>query len=127
MNKLFKIPRGNVYQKLSDQLYDLFKLIFHSSNNNKLINNFEKKFAKIIGSKHSQAFPLARTAIYCALKIKNFDKSSEIIMSPITIKPILDVVLFLGLKPVFVDLDPKTLNYDKSSHCWFWKNWAFES
>ena len=56
--------------------------------------------------------PLARTAVFLTLKSLNLPKNSEVIMPPITIKPMLDVALELGLKPVFVDIDKKNLNFE---------------
>ena len=81
----------------------------------KIIYEFESEFAKYNGSKFCKAFPFARTAIYHSLKYKNFPKGSEVIMPPISIKGILDVVLELGLVPVFVDIDPKNLCFEESS------------
>jgi len=46
------------------------------------------------------------------LKTKSFPEGTEIIMPPISIKGILDVVLDLKLKPVFVDIHPDTLCFD---------------
>ena len=44
---------------------------------------------------------------------RDIPKGSEIIMSPITIKPILDVILDLGLIPIFCDLDLNTLCFSE--------------
>ena len=110
--KFIKIPRGTIYQKISDQIVDLLCIIFTPLNNQKKIKKFEKKFATYLNIKYCQAFPLARIAIYSALKSQKFKKNDEILMPPITIKPILDVVISLGLKPVFVDLNKDTLCFD---------------
>ena len=106
------IPRGVIYQKLHENISSLIKACYSNLTNQKLITFFESKFAKYIGRKHCLAFPYARVAIYYALKFKGFPKGTEIIMPPITIKPIYDVILSLGLKPVFVDIDLDTLCFD---------------
>jgi len=106
------VPRGIVYHKLSDDIYSLAASLFARLNEDFYINEFENQFSQYIGCKHSLAFPFARTAIYYALKAKDFPPGSEILMPPITIKPILDIVLELKLKPVFVDIDPNTLCFD---------------
>lgn len=106
------IPRGIIYHSVGQDLKNLFKTLFHNLEDTQKVEAFEKKFASYMGSKHSVAFPFARTAIYYALKLKNFEPGSEIIMPPITIKQILDVVLDLKLKPVFVDINPDTLCFD---------------
>jgi perosamine synthetase len=108
------IPRGIIYQTLAQNAEALFSSLFAKLNHTKTINNFEKEFGAYVGSKYCVAFPFARVAIYYSLKLQQFPAGSEIIMPPITIKAILDVVLDLGLKPVFVDIDPDTLCFDSN-------------
>lgn len=81
-------------------------------NESDVVQKFEQQFAGYCGTKHCIAFPMARVAIYYALKAQNFPSGLEILMPPITIKAVLDVVLELDLKPVFVDIDPETLCFD---------------
>ncbi|BCA94972.1 hypothetical protein TUM19329_13330 [Legionella antarctica] len=106
------IPRGIIYHTLCQDLWSLASSLFVTLDNKPVINNFEQQFASYIGCQHGLSFPYARIAIYFTLKLKQFSPGSEIIMPPITIKAILDVVLDLGLKPVFVDIDPDTLGFD---------------
>jgi len=73
---------------------------------------FESDFARYLGARHALAFPFARTALYFALKSQGFEEGAEIIMPPITIKPMMDVVLALKLKPVLVDINRDTLCFD---------------
>ena len=106
------IPRGKIYHKLRFEFRYLFKTLFSNLNNEEIVNVFEDKFAKLNGSSYCIAFPYARSAVYHSLKINNFEKDSEIIMPPITIKAMLDSVINLGLKPIFVDIDLDTLSFD---------------
>ncbi|MCH9631812.1 MAG: UDP-4-amino-4-deoxy-L-arabinose--oxoglutarate aminotransferase [Chlamydiae bacterium] len=108
----FAIPRGIIYQKLNANIICFFKAFFANLTDTKPIKFFEKEFAKYIGRKYCLAFPFARTAVYYALKAKNFPSGSEIIMPPITIKAMYDVILSLGLKPVFLDINLDTLCFD---------------
>ena len=112
---MLPIPRGTLYHSITYELKCLFSSFFSKLNEKKIIYEFESEFAKYNGSKFCKAFPFARTAIYHSLKYKNFPKGSEVIMPPISIKGILDVVLELGLVPVFVDIDPKNLCFEESS------------
>jgi|APSaa5957512535_1039671.scaffolds.fasta_scaffold02521_9 perosamine synthetase len=106
------IPRGIVYHKVSDDIIAILTVLYKNIEQESVVNDFEKKLAEYVGRKYSLAFPFARTAIYTALKSQNIPKGSEILMPPITIKGILDVVLSLGLHPVFVDIDLDTLCFD---------------
>lgn len=73
----------------------------------------EKDFAAYVGRKDCIVFPFARTAIWSTLKELNLPRGSRVVMPPITIKPILDVVVHLGYEPVFVDVDPQTACFDE--------------
>lgn len=106
------IPRGIIYHSVFEDTKWLLKSLFSKLDDKQVIFDFEKAFATLMDKPHCVAFPFARTAIYFSLKQQNFEKGSEILMPPITIKGILDVVLELGLKPVFVDLNPETLCFD---------------
>jgi|LakMenEpi03Aug12_release.lakeMendotaPanAssembly.Ray.scaffolds.fasta_scaffold267857_2 perosamine synthetase len=110
---MFKIPRGTINHKINEEIKNLLKSIFYNLNDQKIVNKFEQKFASYNERKFCCTFPFARTAFYYSIKSLGIRKGSEIIMSPITIKAILDVVLELGLKPIFCDLNPDTLCYDE--------------
>ncbi len=106
------IPRGIVYHRVVQDLNWLLRSLFVDLNNSRKVTRFEEAFSAYIGRKYCVAFPSARIALYCSLKSLNLPEGSEIIMPPITIKAILDVVIDLGLTPVFVDLDAETLCFD---------------
>jgi perosamine synthetase len=107
------IPRGIIYHTIYEDLKWLIKSFWIRLDDEEKIVEFENAFAKWMNKKYCKAFPFARTAIYYSLKYKDFPAGSEIIMPPISIKGILDVVLMLGLKPVFVDIDKETLCFDE--------------
>lgn len=110
---MLKIVRGRIYHNVIDEIKDLFSSLYISLDNQEVINSFEKEFANRIGTKYAKTMPFARYALYEILKYKNFPKDSEIIMPPITIKPMVDIVLMLGLKPIFVDIELDTLCFNK--------------
>ena len=109
---IFAMPRGIICHRLSEDIKSLIQAIYSNLDDFSLVAKFESEFASYLKRKYCVAFPFARSAIYFALKAKNLPRHSEVIMPPITIKAILDVVLDLGLKPVFVDIDPDTFCFD---------------
>ncbi len=113
MSIKLSIPRGIIYHSLLEDIKWLTCSLFVRLDDREIILGFEREFAKFMSAKHCVAFPFARTAIYFAIKNQMFPKGAEIIMPPITIKGILDVILQLELKPVFVDIDPDTLCFDE--------------
>lgn len=106
------IPRGVIYHRLRDDVQQLGRAFFGKLDDAKTIAEFETAFAAYVGRAHGISFPSARTAILATLRAQKFPPGTEIVMPPITIKPILDVVLHCGLVPVFVDLDPDTMCFD---------------
>jgi dTDP-4-amino-4,6-dideoxygalactose transaminase len=108
----YKIPRGIITNDAMDEFCALFNSFFLSLKKKEKVEKFENAFAKYNNINYCTCFPFARTAIYYSIKVLNIPKGSEVILSPITIKPILDVIINLGLKPVFVDLNINNLNYD---------------
>ena len=85
----------------------------------KITSNFEKKFAKSIGSKYavmvnsgSSANLLAVFAACNPLRKNRFIPGDEAIIPAVLWSTSLWPLVQTGLKPVFVDIDPSTLNAD---------------
>lgn len=93
---------------LRDDIYMLFNSIFFNINKTRNIRDIESILAKKICQSECIVFPYARTAIYFTLKSAGLKPGDRILMPSITIKAILDVVIDLELKPVFVDSDLDT-------------------
>jgi perosamine synthetase len=110
-----KIPRGIIYHKVRESIQYLFASFFLPLGEEEKIREFESAFAKYCERDYCVAFPFARTAIYFVLKHLNLPLGSEVILPPITIKGIVDVVVGLGLVPVYVDLDVETINFQLDS------------
>lgn len=72
-------------------------------------DNFEHAFSCHFGGEPAIIFPRARTAFYFILKAMDLPAGSEVLMSPLTIPEMVNSIHTLGLKPVFVDIDPETL------------------
>lgn len=106
------IARGRVSHKVHEDLGALARACFSSLNDPQKISTAENAFAEYIGRSHCVVFPFARTAIHAILQTAKIERGDKVLLPPVTIKPILDVVLDFGLEPVFVDLDPVTLGFD---------------
>jgi dTDP-4-amino-4,6-dideoxygalactose transaminase len=91
----------------------LLKSLVTPLNDGEKIQEAETAFARYINRRDCVVFPFARTAIWAVLKSLDLPPGSRIILPPITIKPILDVVVHLGYEPVFVDLDEDTACFDE--------------
>jgi dTDP-4-amino-4,6-dideoxygalactose transaminase len=73
---------------------------------------FEEAFAQMCGVKHAVATSSGTTALHTALLAHGIHQGDEVITSPFTFIASSNSVLFVGAKPIFVDIDPKTFNID---------------
>ena len=72
---------------------------------------FEKKFKKYINSKNCIAVNSGTAALNLALTICDI-KNKEVILPSLTFVATANAVIMNGGKPIFVDIDPCTLNID---------------
>jgi dTDP-4-amino-4,6-dideoxygalactose transaminase len=64
------------------------------------------------GVKHAIATSSGTTALHIALLANGVGDGDEVITSPFTFIASINAILFVGAKPVFVDIDPETFNID---------------
>jgi perosamine synthetase len=76
---------------------------------------FEEKFAKYVGAKHAVALNSATSALHLALLVSEVGKGDEVITTALTFATSAEVILYVDAKPVFADVDPRTLNIDPKS------------
>ncbi len=70
------------------------------------------EFARYIGSPIALAFNSCTGGLHCALAALGIGPGDEVITSVLTFAATANVVCHLGADPVFVDIDPLTLNMD---------------
>jgi perosamine synthetase len=107
------IPRGRISHTVVQEFVWLVKSLVAPLENAEKIREAERRFAQYTDRRDSVVFPFARTAIWAVLKSLDLPPGSRVILPPITIKPILDVVVHLGFEPVFVDLNQETACFDE--------------
>src|SRR5262249_51390692 len=73
---------------------------------------FEDEFARFIGVKHAIAVSSCTAALHLALEAVGIGPDDEVLIPTTTFTATAEVVVYLGAKPVFVDVDAKTLNLD---------------
>jgi len=74
------------------------------------IKEFEDSVANKVGAKFAVAVSSATAGLHIALEALELDAGSEVATSPISFVASANAALYAGLKPVFVDIDPQTLN-----------------
>ena len=82
------------------------------THNGPLVQRFEKEFSKWSGIEKTVAVCNGTLAIQLAIRALDLPKGGEIITTPFTFIATVSAILYEGYKPVFVDIDPRTLNID---------------
>jgi perosamine synthetase len=78
------------------------------------VEEFERAFAAMCGVRHAVATSSGTTALHLALLAHGIGPGDEVITSPFTFISSANSVLFVGAKPVFVDIDESSYNIDPS-------------
>jgi dTDP-4-amino-4,6-dideoxygalactose transaminase len=73
---------------------------------------FEEGFRQYVGARHAIALNSCTAGLHLALVAAGVGPESEVITSPITFPATANVVVHQGARPVFVDVEPGTLNLD---------------
>jgi perosamine synthetase len=73
---------------------------------------FEQAFARYMGMKRGVAINSGTSGLHLLMIAAGIGPGDEVITTPFTFIATSNCVLMVGAKPVFVDIDPKTLNID---------------
>jgi dTDP-4-amino-4,6-dideoxygalactose transaminase len=75
-------------------------------------HRFEAAFARYIGARHALGVTSCTAAMHLGLVALDIGPGDEVITTPITFPATANVVVHVGATPVFVDVEPGTLNVD---------------
>nr|CRH06899.1 putative aminotransferase [Candidatus Magnetococcus massalia] len=73
---------------------------------------FEQDFSAYIGCDHALAVNSCTAGLHLALEAIGVGPGDRVITTPYTFTATAEVIRYLGADPLFVDIDPKTLNID---------------
>jgi len=73
---------------------------------------FEADFAAFVGARHAVAVNSCTAAMHLALEALGLQAGDLVLTTPLTFAATAEVVRYFGATPVFVDVDPVTLNLD---------------
>ncbi len=76
------------------------------------LGEFEQAFAKYIGRKRAVAVNSGTSGLFLSLSAIGIKPGDEVITTPFTFIASATTIMMCGAKPVFVDIDPVSLNID---------------
>lgn len=102
------------YKKLAKEIDHELNEVIHSGAfiNGPAVKDFTHNLAEFLKVKHVIPCANGTDALQVALMALQLSPGDEVITTPFTFVATAEVIALLGLKPVFVDIDPKTFNID---------------
>lgn len=76
------------------------------------IDEFEEHVSRYVGTKYAVAVNSGTSGLHLSVLAAGIKEGDEVITTPFSFIASANCVLYLGAKPVFVDIDPHTLNLD---------------
>lgn len=73
---------------------------------------FEQDFAAFVGAPYALAVNSATSGLHLALEALGIGPGDQVVTTPYTFTATAEVIRYLGADPLFVDIDPATLNID---------------
>ena len=102
------------YEKIKDEVNESIFEVINDSNfiNGSQVKHFARELAAFNKVKHVIPCANGTDALQIAMMALRFQPGDEIILPVFTYVATAEVIALLGLKPVFVDVDPDTFNID---------------
>jgi len=79
------------------------------------IGTFEQAFAARLGAAHASAVSSGTAALHLGLRAIGVQAGDEVVTSPFSFVASANSILYEGARPVFADIDPRTLNLDPAA------------
>ncbi len=76
------------------------------------VKQFEKTVSSYLGMKHSVAINSCTLGLQMILSAIGSNNTKEVITSPFTFVGTIEAIMHTGARPIFADINPKTLNID---------------
>ena len=77
-----------------------------------IVREFESKFANYVDAKYAVSVNSGTAALHISCLSLGLKPNDEVITTPFTFIATSNAILYCGAKPVFVDIEPDTLNLD---------------
>ena len=114
MKKIDMVDLKGQYKEIEQEIQKSLNQVLHSTQFIKGpdVSEFERDLEKYLGVNNAIACGSGTDALQIALMSLELNPGEEIITTDFTFAATIEVILLLGLKPILVDIDPKTFNID---------------
>lgn len=102
-------PLKGELSKAFEKVYDSNQFVLGQH-----VKKFEDEIATYVGTRYAIGVSNCTNALLLSLKALGVASGDEVITTPFTFVATAEVIALLGAKPVFCDIEPKTLNIDPS-------------
>ncbi len=104
------------FQETKDEIFPVLIEILESSQYilGAKVSEFEKKVAVYHGVREAIGVASGTDALHLAIDALGIGEGDEVITTPFTFFATVEAILYTGATPVFVDIEPDTLNIDVS-------------
>jgi perosamine synthetase len=76
---------------------------------------FERSFADWLGVEHASAVSSGTAGLHLAVRASGIERGDEVVTTPFSFVASANCVVYEGARPVFCDIDPRTLNIDPAA------------
>ena len=100
------------YRKIRWQVNREIKKVINTSSfvNGPIVKEFQNNLQEYLGVKHVIPCANGTDALQIALMALDLKRGDEVITTNFSFASTIEVILLLGLKPVVIDIDPRTFN-----------------
>jgi len=80
-----------------------------------MVDRFERLFAERVGARHAAAVSSGTAGLHLAVRLAGVGPGDEVITSPFSFVASANCAIYEGARPVFADVDPRTLTLDPAA------------
>lgn len=111
------VPMVDLKKQFKEIKQDVFKVLTEILESGQYIlgsnvNEFEKRIAEYHGVKEAIGVASGTDALHLSIEALGIGGGDEVITTPFSFFATIEAILYTGAVPVFVDIDPNTLNID---------------
>ena len=112
MKKINMVDLNGQYRKIRWQVNREIKKVINTSSfvNGPIVKEFQNNLQEYLGVKHVIPCANGTDALQIALMALDLKIGDEVITTNFSFASTIEVILLLGLKPVVIDIDPRTFN-----------------